>query len=167
MLKLIAKLLKVLNSEADPSQISLAFAFSMIAGLTPLFSLHNLPVFLLVLILRVNLSAFILGFFLFSGLGYLLDPLFHLIGLKVLTAGSLEGLWTALYNSPLWRIERFNNSIVMGSLFFCILFFIPLHLLVKSMVIRYRQSVFEWVLKTKVMQILKGSRFYHIYQSIG
>lgn len=72
----LAKFLRVLNSETDPAQISLAFCFSMVAGLTPLFSLHNLPILFLVLVLRVNLSAFLLGFAFFSGIAYLLDPLF-------------------------------------------------------------------------------------------
>jgi uncharacterized protein (TIGR03546 family) len=96
MLKVIAKVLKVLNSETDPGQISLAFCLSMIAGLTPLFSLHNFLIFFLVLILRVNLSAFLLGTVFFSGVAYLLDPFFHWIGLTALTTGPLEGLWTAL-----------------------------------------------------------------------
>ncbi len=77
MLKLIAKLLKVLNSDTDPSQISLAVCFSMIVGLTPFFSLHNLMILLLALFIRVNLSSFLLGLALFSGVAYLLDPLFH------------------------------------------------------------------------------------------
>ena len=37
----------------------------MIAGLTPLLSLHNVVVLLLVFILRVNLAAFLLGLALF------------------------------------------------------------------------------------------------------
>ena len=44
MLKTFAKFLKILNSDAAPGQISLGFAFAMIAGLTPLMSLHNLVV---------------------------------------------------------------------------------------------------------------------------
>ena len=44
MLRLIARFLKVLNSETNPGQISLGFYFAMVAGLTPLLSLHNLVV---------------------------------------------------------------------------------------------------------------------------
>ena len=74
MIRAIIKLLRVLNSEAAPAQIGLALAFALIMGLTPLWSLHNLAVLLLVLVLRVNLSAFLLGTAVFSGLAYLLDP---------------------------------------------------------------------------------------------
>ncbi|MBM4123906.1 MAG: TIGR03546 family protein [Nitrospira sp.] len=167
MLKALANLLKVLNSETHPGQISLAFCLAMVVGLTPFWSLHNLPVFLLVLLIRVNLSAFLLGLTFFSGLAYLLDPLFHRIGLAVLTAGPFEGLWTALYHSTLWRIERFNNSIVMGSLCFSLFAFLPLYLLTNLGIRRYRAHVLAWVEKTRLMQVLKASRFYSLYQSVS
>ena len=86
MIKLLAKLLRVLNSETNPGQISLGFSFAMIAGLTPLLSIHNLVILLLVCSLRVNLAAFLLGLGVFTGIAYLMDPLFHLLGLAVLTA---------------------------------------------------------------------------------
>ena len=124
MIKMIAKFLKVLNSETEPGQISLAFCLAMILGLTPLMSLHNLLVILLVLLVRVNLSACILGWVFFSGIAYILDPLFNLIGLAVLTSQGLEGLWTSLYNITLFRLAKFNNSIVMGSLLFSLICFI-------------------------------------------
>ena len=82
MIGTIAKILKALNSETAPGQISMALCFALIIGLTPLYSLHNLLVLLLVLILRVNLSAFIVGWVFFSGVAYILDPIFqHGIGL--------------------------------------------------------------------------------------
>jgi uncharacterized protein (TIGR03546 family) len=167
MLKMIVKVLRVLNSETEPGQISLAFCFAMIAGLTPLMSLHNLLVLFIVLVLRVNLSAFILGWALFSGVAYILDPLFHWIGITVLTAGIAEGLWTALYNSTVWRLERFNNSIVMGSLLFSLCLFVPLFLLLNVAIRRYRESVLVWVQKTRILQALKAKRFYALYQSVS
>lgn len=167
MLRLLARLLAVLNSETHPGQISLGFCFAMVAGLTPFLSLHNLLVLFLVLLIRVNLSAFLLGLTLFSALAFGLDSLFHRIGLAVLTNGALEGLWTALYNSTLWRLEHFNNSIVMGSLLFSFASFVPLYLLMNVAIRRYRAHVLAWVEKTRVMQLLKASRFYSLYQSFS
>ena len=167
MLRMLANLLKVLNSETEPGQISLAFCFAMIAGFTPFWSLHNLIVLLLVLVIRVNLSAFLLGLAFFSGLAFLLDPLFHRIGLAVLTAGPLEGLWTSLYNSTLWRLERFNNSIVMGSLVVSLLLSVPLYPALNWAIRQYRDHVMQWVLRTRVMQAFTASRFYSMYQSVS
>ena len=129
MIKSIARVLKVLNSETEPAQISLAVCVGMIVGLTPLFSLHNLFLVLAMLILRVNLSAFLLSWLLFSGLAFLLDPLFHRIGLAVLTADALQGLWTALYNTSLFLLSKFYNTVVMGSLLFSAVICVPLFLL--------------------------------------
>ena len=166
MLRLIARLLRVLNSETHPSQISLGFCFAVVAGFTPLVSLHNFVVLLLVLILRVNLSAFLLGLAVFSGLGYLLDPLFNWNGLQILTASSLEGLWTSIYNSTLGRMTRFNNTLVIGSLAFSLLLFVPLYFLSNIMILRYREHVLAWVEKTRLMQFFKASKVYQVYQSL-
>ena len=139
----------------------------MIAGLTPLLSLHNLLVLFLVFILRVNFSAFLLGFAIFTGIAYLLDPLFHMIGLAVLTIPSLGGLWTFLYQSVWWRLEHFNNSIVMGSLVFSVGLFIPILLLSNLLIQRYRKHILAWVQKTKIMKMFKASKVYETYQTLS
>ena len=167
MIKLLAKLLRVLNSETEPGQISLGFCFAMIAGLTPLLSLHNLLILLLVCIFRVNLSAFLLGLAMFTAIAYLLDPVFHLLGLAVLTAPSLESLWTSLYQLVWWRLEYFNNSIVMGSLMFSVALFVPVLLLSNLLIRRYRQHVLAWVQKTKIMQMFKASKLYQAYETLS
>jgi uncharacterized protein (TIGR03546 family) len=159
MIRSVYKLLQVISSETEPGQISLGFAFALIAGFTPLVSLHNLVLLFLILVLRVNLSAFFLGLAFFSGLAYLLDPLFHRIGLAVLTAGPLEGLWTALYDSTLWRLERFNNSIVMGSLVVSLALFVPLYLVSNRLILKYREHFLAWVQKTKLIHVLNIMRY--------
>ncbi|MEN8243642.1 MAG: TIGR03546 family protein [Thermodesulfobacteriota bacterium] len=165
MIQSIAKLLKVMNSESEPAQISLAVCLAMIAGLTPFYSLHNLLVLLLVFLLRVNFSAFLLGWVIFSGAAFLLDPLFHKLGLWVLTLPALEEVWTMLYGQVLWRIERFNNSIVMGSVLLSLLLAIPLFFALNMLIRRYRQHILERLRKLKIVKILKASKFYEIYES--
>jgi len=167
MLNLIARILKVLNSETNPGQISLALCFAMLAGFTPICTLHNILVLVLVLILRVNLSAFILALPFFSGIAYILDPLFHKIGFTVLTAGPLLDLWTALYNSTLWRMERFYNTIVMGSLLFSLIIFVPAYMASNRIILRYREHILEYVRKSRIAQIIKGSKIYRIYSSLS
>lgn len=167
MIQNIAKILKILNSDNDPGQISLALCFAMVAGFTPFVSLHNLVIFFLVLILRVNLSTFLLGLAAFSGLAYLLDPIFHRLGLAFLLADSLRGLWTTLYDSTFWRLTRFNNSILLGSVIFSLVLFYPLFLLANLGIRQYRARVLGWVRKTRIMQAFTASKFYSIYQTIS
>jgi len=167
MLKLLAKLLKVLNSEAEPGQISIALCLGMIAGLTPLLSLHNVIVLFLALILRVNLSSFILGTAFFSAVAYAMDPAFHAIGFKVLTTHALKDVFTDMYNSPLVRLTRFNNTVLMGSLLASVVAFFPMALLLNFLIRKYRLHVLEWVRKTRIAQIITGSKLFDIYQKAG
>ncbi|MGA1795361.1 MAG: TIGR03546 family protein [bacterium] len=167
MIKTVAKVIKIVNSETDPAQISLALSLSMVAGLTPLMSLHNLLVLLLVLVLKVNISTFILGTVAFSGIAFLLDPLFHRIGLEVLTIPALENFWTILYNTTLFRLERFNNTILMGSLLVAVILFVPVTLAADILIIRYRERVLAWVEKTRIMKIYKASKYYSLINSFS
>jgi uncharacterized protein (TIGR03546 family) len=164
---MIAKLLKILNSEAEPSQISLAFCFALVSGFLPFFSPLNLVVLLIVFLLRVNLSAYFLGTAFFSGVAYLLDPLFHRIGLAILTMGSLESFWTTLYNSSLWRIQRFNNSVVMGGIVFALAAFVPVLLAANALIRKYREHVLVWVQKTRLMKFFMATKLYSIYQKVS
>ena len=167
MIESIAKLLKVLNSETEPGQISLALCLSMVAGLTPMLSLHNFLVLLLVLVLRANISAFILGWLFFTAVAYLLDPLFHQIGLAVLTTATLTDMWTGLYNTAWFRLARLNNTVVMGSLLLSLVSFIPCLLVFNLLIRRYREHLLAWVRKTRLVQIVKSTKLYAVYQSLA
>jgi uncharacterized protein (TIGR03546 family) len=116
-LDILAKLLKILRSAASPNQISFGFIVGMIIGLTPLWTLHNLILFIILIILNINIGMALFSLAIFSATAYLLDPLFHHIGYFMLVDLTfLQGLWTTLYNLPIIALSRYNNTIVMGSL---------------------------------------------------
>lgn len=166
MIQPILKILKVLNSETHPAQISLGLCFSVIVAFTPKFSLHNIVIYFLILFFRINLSAFLIGGLLFSGVGYLLDPVFHRIGLAVLTAPGLERLWTGFYNATMWRVQEFNNTVVMGSLLSALVLFAPLYVLFNRAVLAYRKSVYPHMQKLRLVKAIKGNVLYQKYQSL-
>lgn len=165
MLTALIKILRILHSEADPSQISLALALAMAVGFLPFFSPINLIFLFFVMVLRVNYASFLLGTAFFSGIGYLFDPIFNAVGLFVLTSGALRGLWTALYNSTFFRLIDFNNTIVMGSLVTALLLFVPLLLALNYLIRKYREHILKWVEKSRVMQAFKASDLYHKYKT--
>jgi uncharacterized protein (TIGR03546 family) len=166
MIQSLIKIVKVLNSETHPSQISLGLCFAVIVAFTPKFSVHNVLIYFVILFFRINLSAFLLGTFLFTGIGALLDPLFHRIGLAVLTAPGLERIWTAFYNATMWRVEEFNNTVVMGSLLTALVLFGPLYLLFNRTVLGYRKHVYAHVQNLKIMKAIKANDLYHRYESL-
>ena len=164
MIQYAFRLIRVLHSDRDVRQISLGLALGMILGLTPLYSLHNLVVLLLVLFLCVNLSAVILSWLVFSALAYALDPLFHRLGLFLLAGvGGLQGLWTTLYNTPIVPYTRFNNTILMGSLIVSLAALYPVYLGSRIGVVRYRETVIERLSRWRVVQVLKASTLYRWY----
>jgi uncharacterized protein (TIGR03546 family) len=160
MFSQLIKFIQVLSSETAPIQISSGFALAMIVGLTPLFSVHNILVIFCLLLFRINLAAFLLGWVFFSGLAYLLDPLFHDLGRAVLTHEALNALWTELYNQPFWRIAGFNNTIVMGSLLASLLAFIPLLLISNLLIKHYRSDVMIYVQNSRIFRFLKSSKLF-------
>ena len=115
LLKLIQSIIKTLHSDGTPGQVAAGMALGAALGLTPLMNVHNLVVFSLILLLNVSFGGGMLGWALFVPLGFLLDPLFHAIGLQLLEAPSLRSLWTGWYNTPLIPYTNFNNTVVLGS----------------------------------------------------
>lgn len=167
MLGILARILKVLNSETAPAQIAAAVLLALFMGLSPLGAPHNLLILLLVLVLRVNLSLFLVSLALFSGVAWLLDPLAHSLGLALLQAGALEGLWTSMYNTGFWRFIGFNNTLILGQLVIALALAVPLFLAVTFIVRNYREHLMERVQQSRLMLFLKGTKFYSIYTSLN
>jgi uncharacterized protein (TIGR03546 family) len=165
MLKQLTKLLTALNAETAPWQISLAFILGMVLGLTPLLSLHNIVILLLAFILRINFSAFLLAFAFFSGLAYLLDPLFIAAGEALLLKPELRGFWTGLYQGDLWRLAHFNHTLTLGSLVVSLAAAPPLFFLYRTLIINYRAHLLAWVRQSRVMQLLKATKLFKLYQA--
>lgn len=167
MLTLLAKLLAALNSESSPRQIALALALAMIVGFTPFLSLHNLLILLLAFVIKVNLSAFFVGLTLFSALGMLAGGFFAGIGEQILHAQGLESLWTALYQFTWFKLAHFHHTLTLGGLAVAVALFAPVMLLGQWLILRYRVHFKTFIEKFKIVQTLKGSRFYQAYQSFA
>ena len=165
MLNLLAQLLKALNSESAPGQIGLAVAFSLWVALTPMWTVNNLLIFILVLMLRVNLSTFFAGVAAFSLLTLALDPISERLGTALLQMTSLQPLWASMYQQGIWRVLQFNNTLMLGGSVLAILAFLPVSMLTRMLVVQYRARLLAWIQKFKVVQALKASKFYQWYQA--
>ncbi|MBO6522759.1 MAG: TIGR03546 family protein [Balneolaceae bacterium] len=165
LLKYIAKLLKALSSEASPAQIAGGFVLGMIIGLTPIMSIHNLLIVILIIILKVNAGMAILSFLIFSGIAYLADPVFHNFGIWLLEKENLQITWTSMYNNEFWAITKFYNTVVLGSFLIAVALCIPMFPITQLGVVQYRKHIHEKVMKTKAMKWLKGTKLYTIYNT--
>lgn len=166
-LKFFSKLLKILSSSASSNQIAGGFVLGMILGLTPILALHNLVVILLIILLNVNIATAIFGFILFSGVAYLLDPVFHSLGYFLLVdVQSLRNLWISMYNTPILALSKYNNTVVMGSLIGAIILIIPLFFVSKSFVRYYRSTLQSKFQRFKIVQAAKSTKIYGWYTKV-
>lgn len=164
LLKFLRSLIKTLNSNGTPGQVALGMALGACLGLTPLVNVHNLLIFAIALVTNVSLGGFFLGWSLMAPLGFILDPLFHAVGTKLLAMPALQGLWTSLYNTAGIPLTNYNNTIVLGSFVVWLLLMVPLYFLFKYLISRYRRHIYERLKKTRFYQVLAGSKVADIYR---
>ena len=164
-LKLIAKIFRILNAEATPQQIAGGVALGMIIGLTPTFSLHNIVVVFLILVIKVNITAAILSMFAFDLIGYGVDPLSDWLGYAILTSTALRPLWIEAYNATVIPFTRFNNTVVMGSFVISLIVLYPIFRLAEYGVERYRSDLAAKFQRWRIVKAIKMSRFYKYYQT--
>lgn len=163
MISQIFKVFKALNSNAKPWQLSLGVSFGAIMGLTPMLSLHNLVLLFLAFIINMNLGIMILSFVLFSGFAYILDPVFHDLGYKILKTESLAGTWESVFSFPIALVAQLNNTIVMGSLVVSIALAISLFFIFNKFIEKYREKLLVYIEKVPLFKSLKILR---VYQTI-
>lgn len=167
MLTVLAKLLKLLNSDTNPAQLALAVCFGLSIGLMPGFSALLLVLFILVCVIKANLTLFLLVWGIFEGVAYVFDPLIHQLGYWVLTQPSLSTFFTELLNSSVWTLAAINNTLVMGAALVILALWLPVFFLVKVLVVKYRSNIQRLIEKFKIVQMLKGSKFFKLYQELG
>lgn len=162
MIRQILKVFKALNSNAKPWQLSLGVSFGAIMGLTPTLSLHNLALLFLAFIINMNIGIMILSFFLFSGVAYILDPVFHDIGYTILKSDSLVSTWEGVFSCPIALVANLNNTIVMGSLVISVVLAIPLFFIFNKFIEKYREKLLVYMEKFPIFKSMKVLRVYQM-----
>jgi len=165
LIKLIQSLFGALHSEGTPGQLAAGIVLGSFLGLTPLINLHNAIIFAALVLLNVSFAGGMLGWALFVPIGFVLDPLFDWIGHTLLLHVSfLTPLWTSLYNMPVVPLTNFNNTVVLGSLAFALVFALPLFFVTRWGVARYRVTIGERVRQSKWYRTLMASKAYNVYK---
>ena len=164
MLTMLARLLNALNSESAPWQLSLAIVMGMFVGLGPIAAVYNIFILFLACIIRINLSAFILSVLGFSGIAYFVDQYSIAVGESLLNNPEYIEMWTQWYQNEWLRILAFNHTLTLGAIVLSCILSIPVYLLSLLLVKVYRDRFLSWINKLKIMQVIKGSKFYTLYQ---
>jgi uncharacterized protein (TIGR03546 family) len=164
ILKFLQTLIKALNSDGTPGQVGAGMALGICLGLTPIASLHNLVVVAIAMLTTVSFPGFMLGWAVAVPVGFLLDPLFHKVGMALLLDDRLAPFFTWVVNTPVVSFSRLNNSIVVGSLVCWLVALVPSYFVFRFLVARYRAHVYARLEKLKVFQAIKASKLYQTYE---
>jgi uncharacterized protein (TIGR03546 family) len=155
MIRQALKVFKALNSNEKPWQLSLGLAFGGIIGLMPLWTPHNIVLLFLAFIINLNFALLLIGLFFFSGIAYILDPLFHQIGLAVLTSEGMQEFWNGFFSNSIFLFDRLNNTLVMGSLIFSVISAVPLFFFINFLIRKYRENLMGILEKIPFLKSLK------------
>jgi uncharacterized protein (TIGR03546 family) len=163
MLTILAKILKVLNSEASPWQIGWAIGFGLLAGLLP-FGFLTLIILLIVCLFTINLSTFLLVWGLCSGLMFIFGD-----ALEALTwqYAQQPGLLQLLATTEVLQLFHLHHTLVLGAFVLGILLLLPMAWLGTILVKQYRSRVMTRMQQWKIVQMLNASKLIQLYQKLN
>jgi len=164
--KFIKKLLQALQSGNSPKQLAVGFVLGMLMGITPFWSLHNVMILMMLIILNVNVSMFLLASLIFSLAGYVLDPVFHNLGYFLLSTDSIKPFWIFCTETPVLSFFRLNNTTNLGSIISSFIMLIPVYYFTVKFVNTYRTKFAVKIGKWRIVKIIKSTKLYSIYQLI-
>lgn len=160
MIGLVAKLLKILASEAENWQLALAISLSFSLAILPLISLQFVLFLLVVCLLRVNMGTVLLFLPVFLVLDLAISPLSHGLGEFLLTLPNLAESWTSLYQQDWFRLARLNHTTVLGSTLIAVAALLPVYVFSLMLVRQYRNHFMAWVSDLKVSKLLRTSELF-------
>lgn len=163
ILKQLFQFIKLLNSDTGTNSLASGIAAGFILGMTPAFALQNIIIFVLLFVFRIQIGAVFISAFFFAFVAYILDPVFHFVGMSILQMGALEGIFTRLYNLPIVPFTRFNNSVVMGAGVVAFALSPLVFLLSRTLIVKYREKVLAKFQETKFWKAVKATSFYKWY----
>ena len=162
-LRLIKDLVLAFHGGSNPRHLAAGFALGAALGLIPKGNLFAVAFLLLFFALRLDKGMALLAATFFTPIGYAVDGIAHRLGLALLKAPALNGLWTALYDLPIVPLTRFNNTVVLGNLVLGAILYLPLYFFFLRFVVWYKDNLAEKVERLKVVQAFKAMSWYQVY----
>ncbi|TWU28414.1 TIGR03546 family protein [Bythopirellula polymerisocia] len=156
LLRPVRQFAQALVANDSPNQVAWGFVLGMVIGLVPKGNLLAILLGMILLSLRVNKSAGLVGVGLFAFVGMLLDPLAHRIGTLVLVWEPLRPLNALLYESAVSPWLGLNNTVVVGQVVIALYLAYPAFRLSHLFAIRVQARVSRWLLRFRAVRWLRG-----------
>lgn len=156
-LRPIRQLAQALTANDSPRQIAWGFVLGMMIGLVPKGNLTAMLLGMMLLGLRVNKPAGLMGVGIFTFVGLFVDGFAHRLGSAVLVWEPLREFHTWLYESAISPLLGLNNTVVVGQLLIGLYLIYPTYLLALRFAVKVQVPMSRWLLKYKAVRWIRGA----------
>jgi len=165
ILKILQSIFKTLHSDGTPNQVAWGLVLGAGLGLVPMMTVQFGVIFVLLVMLNVSFGGGMLGWALFTPVGFLLDPLFDAVGRYLLiTRADLTPFWTKVINLPLMPYTGMNNTVTLGATLVWIVAIPLLYVGGRVGVRKYRATWGPRLEQSKLFKAIKASSLYNMYR---
>lgn len=139
MIKYVTSFFRAINANAHPGDIAHAVALGLFLAILPKNNLTFTFLFFLSIFIRINKGAFFISFILFGFVTPFMDIIINNIGFWAVQLSFLRPIFIALENIPFAALFKLSNTMVLGGIIWGLILYIPVYILTKIIVAKYRK----------------------------
>ncbi|MFQ3190299.1 MAG: hypothetical protein ACI936_001429 [Paraglaciecola sp.] len=88
-------------------------------------------------------------------------------GEELLLNEAIQSFWTALNSTYIGQLSQYYHTLTLGSLLVSSILFPFILIGSKKLIEQYHQKFLLWINQWLIVQFIKGTSFYQLYQLIG
>ncbi|EMB29018.1 DUF2062 domain-containing protein [Treponema denticola] len=139
MIKYVTSFFRAINANAHPGDIAHAVALGLFLAILPKNNLTFTFLFFLSIFIRINKGAFFISFILFGFVTPFMDVLINNIGFWAVQLSFLRPIFIALENIPFIALFKLSNTMVLGGIIWGLILYIPVYILTRIIIAKYRK----------------------------
>lgn len=139
MIKYVTSFFKSINANAHPGDIAHAVALGLFLAILPKNNLTFTFLFFLSIFIRINKGAFFISFILFGFVTPFMDIIINNIGFWAVQLSFLRPIFIALENIPFVALFKLSNTMVLGGIIWGLILYIPVYILTRIIIAKYRK----------------------------
>ena len=139
MIKYVTSFFRAINANAHPGDIAHAVALGLFLAILPKNNLTFTFLFFLSIFIRINKGAFFIAFILFWFVTPFMDVLINNIGFWAVQLSFLRPIFIALENIPFVALFKLSNTMVLGGIIWGLILYIPVYILTRIIIAKYRK----------------------------
>jgi uncharacterized protein (TIGR03546 family) len=154
---------RFMRDESCSTALATGLTLGMFLGFVPLLSMQAMLVITVVLFLRINVLAALVGYGVFGLAAAALGGPLDALGAALLRAEGLQGLWSFFYNST-FHYCLLHNSLALGGTLMATVLLAPVFLVSRLLIRAWRHRVESAVAQSRLARTLRATWLYRAYR---